>query len=102
MEEYLPPSMLLLAPIVIKYVMDALTSAWPKAPGWAKVGVTYAISVAIVRVYMLDIIALMAGHGQKSLGGYLLTGLVVASLASKAVHPTVEALRGIAREHEET
>ena len=92
MDEQVPSWLMLAAAVLVKFVVDAVPD---KAPSWVKVALSVAVSWGITRASCVDLFSQVSGADPSELG-YAITGLVVAAMASKAVHPVVEAFRALA------
>jgi len=88
--ESLFPIMLVAASaFATKYIIDAIPK---KPPGWLKNLLSLAISIGFVVAYKIDVLAAQMDV-EPSLAGYVLTGLLLAGVTSKVVHPLVDAVR---------
>ena len=57
-------------------------------PGWAKQAISFILAAVVVMVARVDFFE--AFRGQPSFFGALLTGLILAGLASEVAHPAIE------------
>jgi hypothetical protein len=94
MQDLFPVLVVTASAFAIKFLIDMIEPAKP--PGWLKNVLSLGISVGFMVVYQIDVLAAKLGK-EPSLGGYVLSGLMLAAVASKAVHPAVDAIRGMGR-----
>ncbi len=62
-----------------------------RLPGWAKQAISVLVACVVVLQARIDFFASL--RGETTLTGMLLTGVVLAGLASEVVHPAVEAAK---------
>ena len=89
----LPPSLVAGFAVGCKFFVDMCNRLHQRLfkdelPGWAKQAISFAMACSVVGVAGLDFFE--AFRGCKSVGGSLLTGLILAGLSSEVAHPTIE------------
>jgi hypothetical protein len=65
-------------------------------PGWAKQALSLVVAALMTTQAHVDAFAPLR-HGGETVGGYLLTALVLAGLASQVAHPAIESAKAAAR-----
>jgi hypothetical protein len=95
-EEMLPAGLVAAFAVACKFVVDLAARLYLSAmgrdlPGWCKQAVSVAIGVALTWQAKVDVFAGVSG-GPSALG-YVLTGVVLAAVASEVAHPVIEAAK---------
>lgn len=95
-EELLPAGLVAAFALACKFVVDLAARLYTAAagrdlPGWVKQALCVAIGVALTCQAKVDVFAGVSG-GPSALG-YVLTGVVLAAVASEVAHPVVEAAK---------
>jgi hypothetical protein len=89
MDDLFPAAVLVMAPVAIKFVVGVLPDGvWP----WVKALASYGVGMLFVMGCGCDVVAKATGHEATALT-MAMSGLLLAAMASKVVHPASEALR---------
>ena len=92
MESYFPAALVLTVAFAIQFVVDALGGLWPTAPAGAKQLASLAVAAVFVAGTHTDAIADTFGR-PPSVAGMICTAVLLAGVASAAVHPAVNAVK---------
>lgn len=88
MENVFDPVVLAMAAAGVTYVVDMLGAV----PSWVKVIASYVVSTCFVFGAGADVVAQAAGN-EPGIMSSLLSGLLLAGVSSKVIHPIKESLR---------
>ena len=83
METLFPATIVALAAFGVTFAVDHLPKNWA---AWTHVAASWLVSIGFASAAQLDVFANITGDGEASILGIVMTGFLLAGLASKGVH----------------
>jgi len=83
--------------VLVTFIVDFIKRLIPCPPNWVFPALSVATGEALCWVLRMDVFFSTGMVEQPSAGGIIITGLLMAAVASKGIYPAVQAVKDVGR-----